>query len=225
MAAHEKKHGFLYHQTHQGPDGRTAEYVLFVPHDYTGDKPSPLILFLHGRGESGRDGRKPVEVGLGPAIKKQEQSFPFLVIFPQSQEYTWHAHTADANRALAILGEVEKQYCVDPSRIYLTGLSMGGFGVWSLATNFPERWAVLAPICGGGSPLRAERIKDIPCWCFHGARDDVVSVARSREMIAALQAAGGQPRYTEYPDVGHASWVNAYATQELYTWLLQQQKK
>jgi predicted peptidase len=223
-AAGEKGHGFLT-RVHQDPDGKEAKYVLFIPYDYTGEKPYPLILFLHGLGESGADGHKQVEVGLGPAIKRQESTFPFITIFPQSQKRTWQAGSTDAKRALSILEEVQKQYRVDPQRIYLSGLSMGGYGTWSLAMAEPQRWAAMVPICGGGDARQAAKIKDIPCWCFHGAADKVVNVERSRAMIKALEASGGKPKYTEYPGVGHKSWDEAYATPDLFTWLSEQKRK
>jgi predicted peptidase len=199
--------------------------VLFVPHDYKPDKAYPLILFLHGAGETGSDGKKQVNVGLGPAVRKQEKTFPCLVIFPQSQKRTWRADTGDAKRALDILAEIEKEYNIDSKRVYLTGLSMGGYGTWSLATSQPEKWAAIVPICGGGDPKSADKIKDIPCWCFHGDKDNAVPVARSRQMIEALKKAGAKPKYTEYPGVGHNSWDKAYGTKELYVWLLEQHKK
>jgi predicted peptidase len=222
--------GFL-DRVFKDADGAEYKYVLFVPHDYKGDKPYPLVLFLHGAGECGTDGHKQVAVGLGPAIKKREQRFPFLVVFPQALKpaegvkSTWHADAPDGKRALAILAEVQKEYRCDPKRVYLTGLSMGGFGTWDLAVHFPERWAALAPVCGGGDPGQAAKIKDIPCWCFHGDADPVVPVWLSREMIEALRQAGGHPKYTEYPKVGHDSWTRAYGTAELYDWLLMQHLK
>jgi predicted peptidase len=102
---------------------------------------------------------------------------------------------------------------------------MGGFGTWSIAAKYPERWAAMVPICGGGNPSKAELIKDIPCWCFHGDKDSAVPVEKSREMIKALKAAGGNPNYTEYPGVGHNSWDKAYGTAELYEWMLKQHLK
>ena len=98
---------------------------------------------------------------------------------------------------------MQKEYKIDDKRIYLTGLSMGGFGTWSLAAKYPDRWAAIVPFCGGGDPAKAKEIKDIPCWCFHGDADQAVPVRASREMVEALKAAGGKPKYTEYPGVGH----------------------
>jgi predicted peptidase len=216
--------GFL-DRVHKDADGKEAKYVLFVPHDYKGDKPYPLILFLHGAGEAQGGTKQPVEVGIGPVIKKHEKTFPCITIFPQSQKRTWRAGSPDANRALAILDEVQKEYKVDAKRVYLTGLSMGGFGTWSLAAKYPERWAAIAPICGGGDPKAADAIKDVPCWCFHGGADPVVKPDFSRAMMKALWAAGAHPNYSEYPGVGHNSWEKAYATADLYEWFLKHKLK
>jgi predicted peptidase len=204
--------------------GNEHKYVLFVPERYH-EKPRPLILFLHGIGERGTDGRKQTAVGLGPAIQKQRHTFPFITVFPQARLGYWTAEIDDSQMALAILDDVEKTYRVDTKRVYLTGISLGGHGVWCLAQKDPGRWAAIVPVCGWGNPDHAERIKDIPCWCFHGARDTTVRAVTSENMIEALRSVGGSPRYTEYPDVGHGSWVRAYATPELYDWLLAQRLK
>lgn len=208
--------------------GTEHKYVLFVPNDYKKGTPTPTILFLHGAGEtmqkSGK-GKMPVEVGIGPAIKKRAKTFPFITIIPQAPVRGWQNGGKSAEMALGILASVEKEYSVDPKRTYLTGLSMGGFGTWSLAFNHPKKWAAIVPICGGGDPRGAEKIKDIPCWCFHGGADNVVKPDLSRNMIEALKKAGGEPKYTEYKDVGHNSWDKAYGTDELYVWMLKQSKK
>jgi predicted peptidase len=239
--AAEADHGFL-NRTYKNAGGQEAKYVLFVPQEYKGDKAYPLILFLHGAGESGTDGRKQLQVGLGPAVRKREKTFPFLAVFPQSQKKTWpvdlnnaeqirdvvatwKADQPEGQRALNILADVEKHYKVDPKRIYLTGISMGGYGTWALAASNPEKWAAIAPVCGGGDPRKAIQMKDLPCWCFHGDADTAVSVERSREMLKALWAVGGHPNYTEYPRVGHNSWDKAYGSEELYEWLLKHQRK
>lgn len=211
-------------KVHKDADGKEAKYVLYVPKDYDGKKEYPVILFLHGSGETGTDGKKPSLVGLGPAIRKLN-SFGFITIFPQSHKRTWQADSDDAKRALAILETTMKEYKTDPKKVYLTGLSMGGFGTWSLAAKYPEKWAAIVPICGGGNPADAGKFKDIPCWCFHGDKDTAVKVERSRDMIEALKKAGGKPEYTEYPGVGHNSWDQAYATKDLFPWLLKQSLK
>ena len=229
--------GFL-DKTYKAPDGAEHKYVLFVPHNYKKGEPTPTILFLHGAGETKpKEGSKPkttpkmpVQVGLGPAIKKREKTFPFLTIIPQAPVRGWQAGGQSANMALGILEAVEKEYSVDPKRTYLTGLSMGGYGTWSLAAALPDKWAAIAPVCGGvrdstAVEETARKIKDIPCWCFHGDQDPAVPVDKSREMISALKKAGGSPKYTEYPGVAHNSWDRAYGTDELYEWLLKQSKK
>lgn len=219
-AAGEVKKGFVNKTFSDG-----AKYVVFVPESYDAVKEVPAILFLHGAGETGTDGLKQTKVGIGPAINKDAAKFPFLVVFPQSQKRTWKADSEDGKRALAILDQVMKDYKVDAKRVYLTGLSMGGFGSWSMAAAHPERWAAVAPICGGGDPKAAGKIKHLPIWCFHGDADKAVNVKLSRDMIAALKAAGASPRYDEYKGVGHNSWDRAYGTAELYTWFLSHSRK
>lgn len=220
-------------KTYTGADKVEHKYVLFVPHDYKKGTPTPTILFLHGAGETKpKDGAKttgtpkmPAEVGIGPAIKKREKTFPFLTIIPQAPKFGWGAGSDGAKMALGILDQVEKEYSVDPKRVYLTGLSMGGMGTWSLALAMPDKWAAIAPVCGRGDPKSADKIKDLPTWAFHGDADTAVNVSGSRDMIAAMNKAGGKPKYTEYMGVGHNSWDKAYGTDELYTWFLEQKKK
>ncbi|HVS34479.1 MAG TPA: prolyl oligopeptidase family serine peptidase [Gemmataceae bacterium] len=214
----------LLDRTYIDADGKEAKYALFVPLDYKADKAYPLILFLHGSGETGTDGKMQTYVGLGPVLRMNAKKFPCFVLLPQSQDRSWQADSKDAQRALAVLDAVEKEFKIDEKRVYLTGLSMGGFGTWSLAQKNPERWAAIVPVCGGGDPNQAKVIKDIPCWIFHGDADKSVPVDRSRAMVEALKAAGGQPKYTEYAGVGHNSWEMAYNTPDLYEWLLQQHK-
>jgi predicted peptidase len=222
--AEDAKTSFL-DRVHKDPDGKEAKYVLFIPPDYKGDKAYPVILFLHGAGETGTDGKKQAATGLGPAIKKDEKAFPFIVVFPQSQKRTWQADSDDAKRALDILAAVQKEYKTDPKRLYLSGLSMGGSGTWSLAAKYPEKWAAIVPMCSGGNAESAAKIKDIPCWYFLGDADSPKTVENSRKMIAALKEAGGKPKFTEYPGVGHNCWDKGYATKELFEWLLMQKLK
>ncbi len=219
-------HGFV-DRVHKDSSGTEHKYVLFVPHD-KGDKEYPLILFLHGAGERAGGTKAPVDVGIGTAIKKLgEKEFDFFVLIPRcdANPRNWMANGPDAARALAMLDDVQKAYKIDAKRLYLTGLSMGGFGTWSLAAKYPDKWAAIVPICGGGDPKAADKIKHIPCWCFHGDQDTAVKVERSRDMIKALKAAGSQPKYTEYAGVGHNSWDRAYQTPELYAWLRMQSLK
>ena len=214
-------------------DGTESPYVVFVPHAYDGKTEVPVILFLHGSGETKGDksGKMPAEVGIGPAVKKREKEFPAIVVIPQSEKRTWQAGSDDAKRALAMLDEVQKAYKTDPKRVYLTGLSMGGFGTWSLAAAHPDKWAAIVPVCGGvrggpdGAKETAAKIKDIPTWVFHGDKDRAVKVDLSRQLVDALKAAGVSPKYTEYPGVEHNSWDPAYAEKDLWVWLFAQKKK
>ncbi len=182
VRADEPKTGLL-DRTFTDADGKEAKYALFVPHDYKADKPYPLILFLHGSGETGDDGKRQTYVGLGPVLRMNEKRLPFFVLLPQSQERTWQADSKDAQRALDMLAAVQKEYKIDDKRVYLTGLSMGGFGTWSLAEKYPDRWAAIVPVCGGGDSSKAESIKNIPCWVFQGDADQSVSVDHSRKMV------------------------------------------
>src|SRR5262245_20489422 len=216
--------GFL-DKTLKDDSGTEHKYVLFVPHEYKKDKPTPTILFLHGAGETKGGKKMPIEVAIGTPIKAREKTFQCLTIIPQAPVRGWQAGGTSAKMALGILDAVQKEYNVDAKRLYLTGLSMGGYGTWSLAAAMPDKWAAIVPICGGGNPKDADKIKDIPCWCFHGDADTAVPVARSRDMIEALKKAGGNPKYSEYPKVGHNSWDKAYATDELYEWMLKQAKQ
>ena len=205
-------------------DKSISKYVVFVPAAYDGKTEYPVILFLHGSGETKGGTKMPVEVGLGPVIKKQEKTFPYIVVIPQAEKRPWSAGSVDGKRAMAILDAVQKDFKTDSKRIILTGLSMGGYGTWSHAAAFPDKWAAIVPVCGGGNVKDAEKIKDIPCWNFHGDKDTAVKVELSRSMIEALKKAGGKPKYTEYEGVGHNSWDAAYGEKELWSWLAEQKK-
>ncbi|HVK19646.1 MAG TPA: alpha/beta hydrolase-fold protein [Fimbriiglobus sp.] len=230
-AGDKPKTGFV-DKTFKNADGSESPYVVFVPHTYDGTKPVPVILFLHGAGETKGGKMLPVQQGLAPHIKgRREKTFPAIVIIPQAESARtkvggrWYADAPDGKRALAMLDATMKEYKVDPDRQYLTGLSMGGFGTWHMAFSHPDRWAAIVPICGGGDPKGAEKFKDIPCWAWHGGDDKVVRPELSRQMVEALKKAGGEPRYTELEYVGHNSWDSTYATEDLYAWLFRQSKK
>lgn len=218
--------GFL-HKTisHQGVARR---YVVYVPASYDPNQPTPTILFLHGLGETGTDGWRQVAIGLGSAILLNAEKWNFLVIFPQrppdnvSVPGAW---LAQEELLLAILERTAREYNVDSTRLYLTGLSMGGFGTWGLAARHPRKFAAIAPICGGGDPATASALRELPIWCFHGEQDTVVPVARSQQMIDAVKAAGGTPKFTIFPGVGHNSWDRAYREEKLWEWFLQFRRK
>ena len=198
-------------------------YLLFLPRDY-GTKAGrkwPFILFLHGAGERGNNLKRVKKHGV-PKIVERRPDFPFIVLSPQCpDETTWWDH----QRTLKLLlDEIVANYAVDEARIYLTGLSMGGYGTWSLAMAYPRLFAAIAPICGGGFPEFVSVLKSVPVWAFHGAEDKTVKLEASQRMVDALRACGGDVRFTVYPGVGHDSWTRTYDNPELYQWFLQHRR-
>lgn len=197
----------------------TLNYLLHVPQEYdpNADRKWPVILFLHGAGERGSDIEQVKVHGIA-RIAEQDPSFPFIAISPQCPENSDWARQKDG--VVAALDEVMAAYNTDASRVYLTGLSMGGYGTWLLAADLPDRFAAAAPICGGGSWMDALRLTDMPIWAFHGAKDDVVPLSESEKMVQAVQNAGGSPKLTVYPEANHDSWTETYDNPELYEWFL-----
>ena len=202
----------------------TYRYQVYVPADFSKKKSWPVILFLHGAGERGSDGLLQTDVGIAHAIRLHSSRFPFVVVIPQCGEGKIWGEPDMQTQAMAALEASLKEFHGDRNRIYLTGLSMGGFGTWDIISRQPDRFAAAVPVCGGGDEAQAPRIAKLPIWAFHGARDMTVKPFRSRRMIAALERTGGHPRYTEYPHEEHASWVPAYKDPELYKWLFAQKR-
>jgi predicted peptidase len=194
-------------------------YLLYLPKDYNGQQPMPLLLFLHGAGERG-DNLELVQVHGPPKLIGQGKDFPFIVVSPQCKSDQWW----EPIELVALLDEISGKYKVDQDRVYVTGLSMGGFGTWRLAAYAPQRFAAIAPICGGGETYWTKLFKRIPVWAFHGAKDVGVPVERSEKMIDALKKEGANPKLTIYPDAEHDSWTETYNNPELYEWLLQQKR-
>ncbi len=198
-------------------------YLLYLPPGY--DKASgeqwPLLMFLHGYGERGDDLELLKKHGI-PKILAAGKDFPFIAISPQCPGESWWPLEVDALKAL--LDHIIEDYPVDEKRVYLTGLSMGGFGSWSLSIAHPELFAAVVPICGGGVPGLVGALKDVPVWAFHGTLDEIVNLSQSEEMVKALQEAGGNVKLTVYPDLAHDSWTATYDNPELYDWLLQQKR-
>ena len=192
------------------------DYWLSLPKDYSKDgKPSPLMLFLHGAGERGDDLDLVKKHG-PPKLIAAGKDFPFVVVSPQCpKDERW-----EASELSLLLDEIIANHNIDEDRIYVTGLSMGGYGTWSLAVHSPERFAAIAPICGGGDSWRARRIAKLPTWVFHGAKDRTVPLERSQEMVDSMKKAGGNPKFTIYPEAGHDSWTESYDNPELYSWFL-----
>jgi len=193
------------------------DYLLYLPAGYNKDPNQkwPLILFLHGIGERGPDVNKVAATGL-PKILKDKKDFQFVVVSPQCPPTTWW-RSFDLN---VLLDDVMARYRVDPDRVYLTGLSMGGFGAWELASTYPQRFAAVAPMCGGGNPAAARRLRALSFWVFHGDADPVVPVKLSDDMVEALKQAGAEAKYTRYSGVGHDCWTQSYNNPELYDWFL-----
>jgi predicted peptidase len=227
-----------------GPGGRDVNeefgYRLLVPSEIVPGEVYPLMVFLHGRDQRGRDNAAQLKyLPAWMAEDARRRAFPCFLVAPQCREDAYWVETprafdraaprqsprAQMQAVIDIVEEVVRDFPVDPARLYLTGLSMGGFGTWDLGTRLAERWAAVAPICGGGDELYADRLVGVPVWAWHGAADDVVPVARSRVMIEAIRAAGGEPRYTELEGVGHDCWTQAYTDpQGVVPWMFAQRK-
>lgn len=197
-------------------------YLMFLPKDYSkAGKPSPMIVFLHGSGERGNDLDK-VKAWGPPAIVEKNPNFPFIVLSPQCPDGEWW----NSFLLKAMIDNVLAKYNVDKSRVYLTGLSMGGFGTWELAMAYPNYFAAIVPICGGGNPQLISRLKDIPTWVFHGKKDESVPEQQSAMMVEALKKVGGDVEYTVLPEGGHVdAWVYAYDKAGVFDWFLKQVKK
>ena len=225
-------------------DGRTRRYRVFVP-AVPGTARPPVVLFLHGSGERGEDGRAPTAAGLGPYVRAHAVTFPALVVFPQVPEgEEWSGPSR--RTAFAALDAAVREFNGDADRVYLTGISMGGYGVWELALEAPSRFAALVPVCGAvkavsderalyvtevadaPDPYRAiaERLRDMPVWIFHGGRDDVVPPRDDRLLAAAFRAAGAKDaRYTELPEANHNSWDETYRSAAMWDWLFAHERQ
>jgi predicted peptidase len=243
LPAHAKKHetGFINRSTTvQGVD---YKYQVFVPEDWTPHHKWPVILALHGAGERGSDGLLQTTVGIGPAIRLHRSVIEAIVVMPQCPKNYWWMLPPIDDMAMAALAAATKEFHGDARRTYLTGLSMGGYGAWYLAQKYPGRFAALVVICGGIRPpaaaqkaypdlvkytppdspksylAAAERVGKIPVWIFHGADDEIVPVTESQRMAEAMKQVGAEVHYTEYPGVGHPSWIKAYEDPRLFPWL------
>jgi predicted peptidase len=205
-------------------------YLLSLPKAYEEKARSrwPLLLFLHGAGERGADLKK-VAVHGPPKLIQAGWEFPFIVVSPQCPD---HGRWEEAV-LLALLDDLQARHRVDTNRVYLTGLSMGGFGTWALGAKHPERFAAIAPICGGGevidlyltTPARQKALRSLGVWAFHGGKDPVVPLAESERMGAAFKRGGCTDlKLTVYPEAGHDSWTAAYQGQELYDWFLKHKR-
>lgn len=204
----------------------SLNYLFYLPEDYKNDieKKWPVILFLHGMGERGDD-LELVKIHGIPKIVSSNNNFPFIAVSPQCPtEYVWR----DKKMLIALeslLLKIIKNYRVDKSQIFVTGLSMGGRGTWAITAYRPDLFAAAAPICGGGDPATASRLTKLPFWVFQGALDKVHYPEESEIMIEALKNKGGEVRYTLYPELHHDSWTITYDNPELYKWFLSKNNK
>jgi predicted peptidase len=215
-------------------------YRLLKPKDYDAKQKYPLVVFLHGAGERGDDNSKQLVHGMKDFSSDENRTkYPAFVLAPQcpnNQKWVdvdWSSEKSDMppkpaeslRLTIELIAALQKEFSLDASRVYITGLSMGGYGSWDALQRYPQLFAAGAPICGGGDPTQAVKFKEVPVWAFHGDADTAVKVNRSREMIAALEAAGAKPKYTEYKGVGHDSWSASYKNPEFHAWLFGQQRK
>jgi predicted peptidase len=223
--------------------GENLPYRLFIPAGYDASKSYPLVVFLHGASASGTDNRRQLTGsgywGTSTWVSEQIQRVhPSFVLAPQANPPRGSAWVrqwrkpktgGEAKRepleiVIELIDELQKEFAIDSARLYVTGLSMGGFGAWSAITRYPEKFAAAVPICGGGDPSSVGR-NQTAVWAFHGAADILVSPQRSREMIEAFRTAGAEPRYTEYQDLEHNSWERAYQEPELPDWLFSKRRE
>jgi predicted peptidase len=221
-------------------EGATMPYLLLKPKDYDPQMHYPLVVFYHGAGERGDDNhaqwRNGVEVFQKPENREKFLCFVIAPQCPAGKQWVnvpWgddsEVQPAEPSRqlklSLAILKSIEHEFPIDEKRLYVAGLSMGGFATWDVITRYPDLFAAAVPVCGGGDEKQAGKIKDLPIWAFHGGADTTVKTIRSRNMIAAIKEAGGHPKYTEYPGVGHGSWGPAFKEPELLKWMFEQKRK
>lgn len=216
---------------------------LYVPPEATADNKLPLVFFLHGMGRKGKDNVGPMDLAVTFWSEEAQKKHPCYVLTPQCTKKPWapipripgkrgrdnyKVTEKPANTtagALMILDKIIKEKHVDPKRVYVTGQSMGGYGTWEVLYRRPKLFAAAIPICGGGDPSQVSKYKDVPIWVFHGENDTTVPAENSRILIKALKDAGGNPKYTEFKNVGHGSWQPAYAMPELHEWLFSQKKE
>ncbi len=231
-------------------NGDTLPYNLLTPKGFAKSfnnskekvlekKIYPMVLFLHGAGERGTDNEKQIihikKLFSNPENREKYQAFVIAPQCPEGKrwvEVNWSAKSHSMpeepswamNYTIDLLKDLIENYPVDTTRIYVTGLSMGGYGSWDIISRYPDKFAAAIAICGGGDEKVAQKIKNIPIWAFHGSNDKVVPVSRSRNMVNAIKQAGGNPKYTEYKGVGHGSWIKAYNEENLLDWLFEQKK-
>jgi predicted peptidase len=216
----------------RGASGTEMPYRLFIPSAPARGRPLPVVVYLHGSGGAGTDNLKQISGGNTKGshlwtLPHVQARYPAFVVAPQIPSgATWHSAGDDvsphAELVLHLLRSLSQEFAIDANRIYLTGQSLGGFGTWDLIAKRPGIFAAAIPLCGGGDPARVTAARGTPVWAFHGAMDQTVPVARSRESVAALRAVGDAVKYTEYPNAGHDVWTIAFSEPGLPDWLFAQ---
>jgi predicted peptidase len=191
-------------------------YLLYLPDGYgESSEEFPVLLFLHGVGERGSD-LSIVKRNGPPKLIDEGKKFPFIIISPQCPDRTdW-----DNKSLIVLLDYIESNYRVDKNLVYVTGLSMGGHATWSLAIQYPERFAAIIPVCARGYSQDVYVLKDVPIWAFHGEKDDIIPIEDGKKMVEALEKAGGNVKFTIYPEANHDAWTETYNNPEIYEWLL-----
>jgi predicted peptidase len=205
------------------------DYQVYVPPQSEGEQNLPLIVFLHGIGQRGSGGFVPVTGVGGEVARHYLARVPAIILLPQCRRTSYWSDPVMDEMVIRELTQTVEDLEADANRVYLIGVSMGGYGVWHLAMQHPKKFAALVSICGGSPITRgdrfvplAEKIGKTPAWLFHGTEDKVVQVSESRQIVSALEAIGGAVEYSEYTGVGHNVWMNALAEKELLPWLLAQ---
>ncbi|MBT8037369.1 MAG: prolyl oligopeptidase family serine peptidase [Verrucomicrobiae bacterium] len=226
-------------KTYQSPKGQSLNYRIHLPPKSNTIKKHPLVLLFHGAGERGNDNDKQLTHGAQDVLAYTKKNHSNAIIVapqcPSGEKWVNTPWGADAHTmpkepsaamllTLALLQDLQASHSIDTSRIYVTGLSMGGFGTWDIIQRMPDTFAAAMPVCGGGDTDMANAIKHVPIWAFHGGADKVVKVKRSQDMVAALLNVGGNIKYTEYKGVGHNSWGRTYADEKALKWLFAQKK-
>jgi predicted peptidase len=231
----EQREKILAAKVFKNERGETLLYRLFIPQNYDPKKKYPLVLYLHGGGGRGTDNLKQIDGGNGYLIdfftgSEAQSRYPSFVVAPQSPmqegwvEYDSITPTRQLRLVHEMLSELRRTYSIDAARVYVGGQSMGGFGTFAIISEHPKLFAAGVSLCGGGDESKVARLVSTPMWAFHGAKDEAVPVARSRNIVAAINKAGGKANYTEYPGIDHLIWPKVVKETELLPWLFNQQR-
>jgi predicted peptidase len=234
VSAQDAVDGFVA-RSFRAPTGTTMPYRLFIPETDARKKPLPLILYLHGGGGVGTDNLRQISGGnttgthvwTTPESQRKHPAFVLAPQLPQGQQWATPASdvlSASAQTVVELIAALSREFAIDPDRIYLTGQSLGGYGTWDIIGKRPDLFAAAVPLCGGGDASRILAARRMAIWTFHGAKDEVVPVSGSRNLVTALKRAGSPVKYTEYPDVGHNVWTRAYVEPDLAEWLFSQRR-